>query len=52
MVDPQTALREECGQCASRKSSTAGWLGVWFIVLFLLGTVAILYFSIRMLFEE
>jgi ribosomal protein S27AE len=52
MVDPQTSEREDCGQCASRQSSTPGWLGFWFIVLFLAGTGVVLYFSIRMLFAE
>jgi len=50
MIDPETGKREACGQCASRKSATSGWLGLWFIILFFLGSAAILYFSIRMLF--
>ena len=36
MVDPQTSEREDCGQCASRQSSTPGWLGFWFILLLIL----------------
>lgn len=52
MVDPQTGEREDCGQCASRQSSAPGWLGFWFILLFLAGTGVVLYFSIRMLFAE
>ena len=50
MIDPQTGQPEECSSCVSRKSAATGWLGIWFIILLFLGTAAILYFSIRMLF--
>ena len=49
MINPQSGQSEECGECTSKKSSTAGWLGLWFICLLLLGAAAVLYFSIRTL---
>ena len=50
MLDPVTGIREACSQCVSKKSKVSGWLGIWFVILFFLGTGAILYFSIRTLF--
>ena len=53
MIDPKSGKKEACGQCTSKKSSTAGWLGIWFILLVVLGGVTALYFSIRtLLFVE
>ena len=50
MINPQSGQLEDCGECTSKNSSTAGWLGIWFIFLLVLGGAAVLYFSIRTIF--
>lgn len=50
MLDPETGRAENCSNCESQASLTGGWLGLGFIALLVLGMIALVYFSIQILF--
>jgi uncharacterized protein (DUF983 family) len=50
LLNPETGMAENCSNCESQASATGGWIGLWFITLLVLGVVALVYFSIQILF--